>query len=160
VWADGWRMRGADTRTGSGGGRVGACAAARHGMARVRGLRLARGLCEIGVVWVEVCEFVAAAVGRGWQRRERAGRRPLGQSCGWIGLRFGVLGLCGWLALWCVCWRRDGALVGETVCGVGASVCGGRLIVACDVCRAYAASPPTSCFAGRCGRSLGGGPVF
>ena len=42
-------------------GVVGACAAARHGMARVRGLRLVRGLCEIGVVWVEVCGLVGMA---------------------------------------------------------------------------------------------------
>ena len=42
-------------------GVVGACAAARHGVARVRGLRLARGCREIGVVWVEACGFVGTA---------------------------------------------------------------------------------------------------
>ncbi len=86
--------------------RVCACAA---WVAQVRGLRLACGRCEIGLVWVEACGFVgaAAAVGRGMGRRE-----------GWVGsclsgaqrlmcCRLGCV--CGWLVAWCVCWRRDGA---------------------------------------------------
>jgi hypothetical protein len=38
-----------------------------------------------------------------------------------------------------VCWRRDGALVGNSACDAGASVCGGRWIVACGVCSGCAA---------------------
>ncbi len=64
----------------------------------MRWLRLARGLCEPGVGWVEACGFVgmAAVVGSGWRRRKRAGRRPSwAERCGWIGcgLRLG----CVWL---------------------------------------------------------------
>jgi hypothetical protein len=131
----------ADTATGSAVASLAhvRCAA---WVAPVRRLRLARGLCEIGVVWVEVCGFVgmAAVVGRGWQRRERAGRRlHWAERCGLIGLRRGVWGLCGWLVVWCVCWRRAGALVGDLACGAGAPACGGRWVVACAVCSAYAA---------------------
>jgi hypothetical protein len=95
----GERIRGPDRAVGV----VGACAAAQHGVARVRGLRLAWGLCEIGLVWVEVCGLVgtAAVVGRGWRRRERAGRRPLGRSAAVGSAAVWGLGLCGWLAVWC-----------------------------------------------------------
>ncbi len=47
--------------------------------------------------------------------------------------------MCGWLVVWCVCWRRDGAWVGDLACGAGAPACGGRWIVACAVCSEYAA---------------------
>ncbi len=136
--ADGWRMRGTDTRTGSGGGRVGVCGLARHGMARVRGLRLARERCEIGLLWVEACRFVgiAAVDGRGWQRRERAGRRPFGRSAAVgsaAGLGVGVR-VAGW---WCdaCAGGGTGASVGDSVCGAGAPACGCRWMVAC-VCAA------------------------
>jgi hypothetical protein len=117
VMADGRRMRGADTRTGSGAlGVVGACAAARHGVARVRGLRLARGLCEPGVGWVEACGFVGMAdeVGRRWRRRERAGQRPLGRRAAVGSAAVWGLGVCGWLVVWCVCLRRDGGFESAT----------------------------------------------
>jgi hypothetical protein len=119
VLADGWRMRGADRRTGSGTRRVCARAAARQGVARVRGLRLARGLREIRLVWVEVCGFVgmAAVVGSGSQRREREGRRPLGRSAAagsagvWVWVRsagcqwwWGACA-CGGTGLGSVTWR-------------------------------------------------------
>ncbi len=47
--------------------------------------------------------------------------------------------MCGWLVVWCVCWRRDGALVGDLACDAGAPTCGGRWIVACAVCSKYEA---------------------
>jgi hypothetical protein len=159
VLADGWRMRRADTRTGSGGGRrrrVCGCAA---WVARVRGLRLARGLCEIGVVWVEVCGFVGAAavVGRRWRRRERAGRRPLGRSAAVGSAAVCGLGVCGWLVVWCVCWRWDAGF-GRRL-GVRCGRAGVRRPLDRGLwCVQRVRGPsPTSSFAGR---SLGGGPVF
>ncbi len=120
--ADGWRMRGADTRTGSGTRRLKRVCGCAAWVARVRGLRLARGLCEIRVGRVEACGFVgmAAVVGRGWQRRGKGGSAAAwAERCGWIGCGSGW-GLCGWLVVGCVCWRRDGALVGDLACDAGA----------------------------------------
>ncbi len=72
-------------------------------------------------------------------------------------LQLGVWGLCGWLVVGCVCWRRDGALVGDLACGAGASVCGGRWIV---LALCAASTRPLSDFLFCCGDFSGGGPVF
>jgi hypothetical protein len=100
VWADGWRMRGADTRTGSGTALVGASAAARHELVRVRGLRLAPGRCEIGLVWVEGMR-VRWNGGCGRARMAAAGKggsaAAWAERCGWIGCGFGFFDLGLWL---------------------------------------------------------------
>ncbi len=141
VLADGWRMRGADTRTGSGGGRrrrVCGCAA---WMARVRGLRLARGCREIGLVWVEGCGFVGmtAVVGRGMAATGKGGSAAAwAERCGWIGcgLGFGCVWLVGrGVRVLAAGW---GLYVGDSACGAGAPACCGRWIVACVVCSSYA----------------------
>jgi hypothetical protein len=49
-----------------------------------------------------------------------------------------------------------GGVVGDSMCGAGASVCGGRWIVAFAVCRTYAALSNVT-FAARCGRFAGAG---
>jgi hypothetical protein len=49
--------------------------------------------------------------------------------------------LCGWLVVGCVCWRRDGAWVGDSACDAGVPACGGRWIVACGVCSFKYAAP-------------------
>ncbi len=96
VLADGWRIRGADTRTGSGTRRVGARAAARLRVARVRGLRLARAVRDRGVLGLEYCGFVGTADVDGSGRKGRVG----GRLCG--ALRLDRLRFGGWGFVWLV----------------------------------------------------------
>ena len=139
---------------------VGACAAAWHWVARVRGLWLARGRCEIGVVWVEVLGIVgmAVVVGRGW------GGGKCGSAAAWrsaavdrLRVGLGVVWLRGAGVRVLAAGR---GLVGDSVCGAGASIL--RWTCNRGVCclQRVRRPSPTSCFAGRCGRFLGAGPVF
>jgi hypothetical protein len=109
--ADGWRIRGAD---GQGPDRaLGASARVRCAawVAPVRRLRLGRGLCGIGLVWVEI---LGSLVRQLWSGAEWGGGiRRVGAYIGWSAAVGSAavwgLGLCGLLVPWRVCWRRDGA---------------------------------------------------
>ena len=79
---------------------------------------------------------MAAVVGRGMAAAGKGGSAAAwAEHCGWIGCGLG-LGLCGWLVVWCVCWRRDGALVGDLTCDAGAPARAavGSWLVMCAAC--------------------------
>jgi hypothetical protein len=99
----GWRMRGADARTESGGGRrLRVCSCAAWDGTSARAAARAWGLCEIGVVWVEGCGFIGMAdvVGRGIAAAGTGGSAAAwAERCGWIGCMIGVwVCVAGW---WC-----------------------------------------------------------
>jgi hypothetical protein len=159
VLADGWRMRGADTQTGCGrwasSARVrlrgmsgtSARAAARAGAVRDRG-GVGGGL-RVRWYWQDV-------VGRGWQRRERAGRRPLGRSAAvgsacdfgvWVCVAGWRCGACagGGTGRWSATWRAMRARRRAAAVGSWLVVCAACTRPLADVLCCWAISRGRAC---------------
>jgi hypothetical protein len=141
MMAYGWRMRGADTGTESAVGVVGACT-----------LRCMGGTSA----WAAAC--VRALRDWAWRRGERAGRRRLGRSAavgsaavwglGFVWLFGGVVRVLA----------AGGGVVGDSVCGAGASIMRRTLDRGlCCVQQRVRDPSPTRPFAARCGRFAGVG---